>query len=108
MGSLARRVVTLGSPHHGTDAAALGAGLTPDTCPQACRQLAPDSDLLRALNAGDETPEGPVWVSIWTTDDRVAVPADSGSLEGALDFSVQSVCPGARGSRTASCPAPRR
>jgi hypothetical protein len=59
----------------------------------ACRQLAQDSDLLRALNAGDETPAGPLWVSIWTTDDHTVVPADSASIEGALDFSVQSVCP---------------
>ena len=33
-------------------------------------------------------------MAIWTTDDETVVPATSGSLEGALDFSVQSVCPG--------------
>ncbi len=93
-GSLARRAVTLASPHHGTDLAGVAAGLAPDACPEACRQLAPDSDLLRDLNAGDETPAGPRWVAIWTTDDETVVPATSGSLEGALDFSVQSVCPG--------------
>ena len=93
--SLARRVVTLGSPHHGTDVAALALGLADDRCPEACRQLATDSDLLRELNAGDETPPGPRWVSIWTTDDQTVVPASSGSLDGALDFSVQSVCPAA-------------
>lgn len=91
-GDLARRVVTLGSPHHGTDLAGLAGDLTPDTCPVACRQLVRDSDLLRALNAGDETPVGPLWVSIWTTDDQTVVPADSASIEGALDFSVQSIC----------------
>ena len=93
-GSLARRAVTLASPHHGTDLAGVAAGLAPAACPEACRQLAPDSDLLRELNAGDETPAGPRWVAIWTTDDETVVPATSGSLEGALDFSVQSVCPG--------------
>ena len=91
---LARRIVTLGSPHHGTDLAGLAADVTPDECPTACQQLATDSDLLRALNATDETPDGPLWVSIWTTDDQTVVPPDSASLEGALDFSVQSVCPG--------------
>ncbi|MBF4766469.1 lipase [Nocardioides agariphilus] len=93
-GGLARRVVTLGSPHHGSDLAGLGSDVAPDSCPRACEQLQPDSDLLRALNAGDETPTGPKWVSIWTTDDRVVVPPSSSNLDGALDFTIQSVCPG--------------
>ena len=54
----ARRVLTLGSPHHGTSQAALGRELA-GGCPTACEQLVPDSDLLRRLNAGDETPDGP-------------------------------------------------
>jgi triacylglycerol esterase/lipase EstA (alpha/beta hydrolase family) len=93
--AVARRVVTLGSPHHGTDLAGLGADIAPDECPEACQQLQPDSELLRRLNAGDETPEGPLWVSIWTTDDQVVVPPSSAELEGALDFTIQSVCPDA-------------
>ena len=92
---MARRVVTIGSPHHGTDLAGLAGDLAPDTCPVACQQLQPDSDLLRGLNAGDETPDGPVWVSIWTTDDQVVVPPSSAELEGAVGFTLQSVCPGA-------------
>lgn len=90
----ARRILTLSSPHHGTDLAGLAADVAPDQCPDACRQLAPDSDLLRRLNAGDETPGGPLWVSVWTTDDRTVVPATSSQLDGALNFSVQSICPG--------------
>ena len=93
-GSVARRIVTLGSPQHGTDLAALAADVAPDSCPEACRQLATDSDLVRSLNSGDETPAGPRWVSIWTTDDRVSTPPETASLDGALDFSVQSVCAG--------------
>jgi triacylglycerol esterase/lipase EstA (alpha/beta hydrolase family) len=93
-GSVARRIVTLGSPHHGTDLASLASDIAPDSCPEACRQLATDSDLVRSLDAGDETPPGPAWVSIWTTDDRVSTPADTAVLSGALDVSVQSVCPG--------------
>lgn len=93
-GSLARRVVTLASPHHGSDLAGLAVDLAPDACPVACQQLATDSLLLRELNAGDETPPGPLWVSIWTTDDKTVIPPDSGVLEGAVSFSVQSICPG--------------
>ena len=55
--SVVRRVLTLGSPHHGTDVAAL-AEEAAGGCPKACEQLATGSDLLRRLNAGDETPEG--------------------------------------------------
>ncbi|SDO78022.1 Triacylglycerol esterase/lipase EstA, alpha/beta hydrolase fold [Klenkia soli] len=88
----ARRIVTLGSPHHGTTIADLGATLAPDQCPEACQQLTTSSDLLRQLNAGDETPAGPTWVSIWTEVDQTVTPPDSADLEGALDITVQSVC----------------
>ncbi len=93
-GSHVRRAVTLAAPHHGTDLASLAGALGSTACPTACQQLDPDSDLLRRLNAGDETPPGPVWVALWTEDDKTVVPPDSGSLEGALDISLQSVCPG--------------
>ena len=88
--SVARRVVTLGSPHHGTDLAEAAGGIL--GCPVACQQLAPDSLLLRELNAGDETPEGPAFVSVWTTDDQTVTPPDSAEIEGAVNISVQSVC----------------
>jgi triacylglycerol lipase len=92
-GSVARRVITLGSPHHGTDLASLATDIAPDQCPDACRQLATGSDLLRSLDGGDETPAGPSWVSIWTDDDRVSTPPDTAVLDGALDLEVQQVCP---------------
>jgi triacylglycerol lipase len=88
----ARRVVTVGSPHHGTEIAQLAVELAPDKCPLACQQLAPDSDLLRALPAG--AVPGPRWVSLWTTQDDVVTPPSSGTLEGAVDVRLQSVCPG--------------
>ena len=88
----ARRIVTLGSPHHGTQVAALAAQVLPDQCPTACQQLAPDSSVLTALNSGDETPEGPQWVSIWTELDQVVTPPTSAQLDGAIDIPVQSVC----------------
>jgi triacylglycerol lipase len=87
-----RRVVTLGSPHHGTNLADLAGDLAPEQCPLGCLQLGTDSDVLARLNAGDETPDGPTWVSIWTTQDRTVTPPDSARLDGALNLPVQSVC----------------
>jgi triacylglycerol lipase len=90
--SKARRVITLGSPQHGTEVAGLAGTLLPGACPVACQQLEPSSSLLAGLNAGDETPTGPSFVSVWTTHDDVVLPPDSASLQGALDLTVQSVC----------------
>ncbi len=91
--SQARRVVTLGSPQHGTGVAGLAVEVVPGQCSVACQQLAPDSDLLRQLNAGDETPDGPRFISIWTTTDQIVTPPDSARLDGALNIPVQSICP---------------
>jgi triacylglycerol esterase/lipase EstA (alpha/beta hydrolase family) len=92
---VARRVVTLGSPHHGTSVAKLAAQV-PGLCTGACEELSPDSDLLRALNAGDETPDGPRFISVWTSADELVTPPESSQLDGALNLSVQSLCPGSQ------------
>jgi triacylglycerol esterase/lipase EstA (alpha/beta hydrolase family) len=91
-----RRVVTLGSPHHGTSLADLAGDVAPGRCPVGCQEMASDSDLLARLNRGDETPTGPTWVSIWTTQDETVTPPDSARLQGALNLPVQSVCADAR------------
>jgi pimeloyl-ACP methyl ester carboxylesterase len=87
-----RRVITLGSPHHGTDLAALGFERGPGACPMGCQQMVPGSDLLTEL-AEDETPDGPQWLSLWTTQDEV-VPPESSPLDGAVNVSLQDLCPG--------------
>jgi triacylglycerol lipase len=89
--SLARRVISLGSPQHGTELASVGS-LLPSACPTACQQLATGSSILAALNAGDETPAGPQFLSLWTTHDDVVVPPDSAELAGAVNLTVQSLC----------------
>jgi triacylglycerol esterase/lipase EstA (alpha/beta hydrolase family) len=90
----ARRVVTLGSPQHGTSVAGFAAAFASGACPVACRQLVPSSDLLDGLNSGDETPDGPQWVSVWSEGDEVVTPPDSARLSGAVDLTVQQLCPG--------------
>jgi triacylglycerol esterase/lipase EstA (alpha/beta hydrolase family) len=93
--SQARRVVTLSTPNHGTDVSPVESGLGPPDCPKACEQLLAGSTFMKSLAEHDTAPTGPDWVSIWTDQDEVVVPPTSAVLEGALDFSVQSVCPGA-------------
>lgn len=88
----ARRALTLGSPQHGTRVAALGAEVA-GGCPTACEQLLPDSPLLRRLNAGDETPGGPAWVTVRSNADQVVTPTSSAALDGALNVLVQDYCP---------------
>jgi triacylglycerol lipase len=92
----ARRVLTLGAPHHGTTIADLASGVLPAECPEGCQQLTTDSELLARLNAGDETPDGPTWVSVWTTADTTVTPPESAALDGALDLPVQDVCADSR------------
>jgi pimeloyl-ACP methyl ester carboxylesterase len=89
--SKARRVITLGSPHHGARIAAAGAAAAPGACPVACQQLAPGSRLIAGLPATVSTPPG--WLSLWTTDDQTVTPPDSARLEGAVNAALQSLCP---------------
>jgi hypothetical protein len=89
----ARRIITLGSPLHGADLAAVGAADAPDACPQACEELVPGSSMLHRLqDTGAAT--RPPWLSLWTTDDQVVQPPDSARLPGAVNVPLQSVCPG--------------
>ncbi len=89
----ARQVITLGSPLHGADLAALGAAFLPSECPTACQQLVPGSAMLTGL---EQTAAGtrPPWLSLWTTDDQVVRPPDSARLPGAVNVPLQSICPG--------------
>lgn len=91
----ARRIVTLGSPFHGTQLAAAAQALDPSACPAACRQLIPGSSLLTSLHVASAAGL-PRWESLWTTGDMVVTPPDSASLPGAIDAPVQSICPAVR------------
>ncbi|MBL7259901.1 lipase [Actinoplanes sp. LDG1-01] len=90
----ARRVVSLGSPLHGTRLAGLGASFARAQCPAACQELVPGSDLLDSID--DRLPAGLPWLSIWTTNDETVQPPDSARLDGAINLPLQTLCPAAR------------
>ncbi len=90
----ARRIITLGSPFHGTQLATAAEAMVPGACPAACQQLVPGSQLLDSLDVADSAGL-PRWMSVWTSDDHVVTPPDSARLPGVLDVEVQSVCPAA-------------
>ena len=90
-GSMVRRLVTLGSPHHGTELARLGTVVS-GTCPLACQQLDPGSALLAQLD-NQPLPIGLVVLSVWTTLDDVVIPPQSAVIDGVPSPSLQSICP---------------
>lgn len=84
-----RRVVTLGSPHHGTNLVrVMPAG---SACPVACQQMVPGSAFLAGLPTPVPTP--PQWLALWTAQDRTVYPPESARLEGATNVELQSICP---------------
>lgn len=87
-----RRVVSLGSPFHGTTLAEAAATLVPGLCPEACHQLEPGSPLLKKIDSATFAGTGVQWLSLWTTDDEVVIPPDSARLTGAVNSSLQAVC----------------
>ena len=69
------KLVTLGSPHHGSQLAKLGMG-------ENGRQMGPGSAWLTAINAPGAVPL-PQTVSIYSCHDNYVMPQDSSLLEGA-------------------------
>jgi pimeloyl-ACP methyl ester carboxylesterase len=78
-------LVTLGSPHHGSALARIGAGAN-------ARQMRPGSDFLRALerSEGEEGPGIPV-LSIYTRHDNLVAPQDSSRLPWARHVAISGV-----------------
>jgi triacylglycerol lipase len=70
------KLVTLGSPHHGSRLAVLGPG-------RNARQMIPGSAWLAGLNSPGAVPLPAATVSIYSCQDNYVMPQDSSLLEGA-------------------------
>lgn len=96
--------VSLAGANHGTEIADQFCAL-PVCSPALWQMMRTPSAFLGALNAGDETPNGPAWTSVYSRNsqspsgapadnDGAVVPAGSSRLAGAVNFAVQDLCPG--------------
>lgn len=78
------RVITLGTPHHGTALASFGPGAN-------AREMRLGSPWLAALAAG-ETPEiRALFVSLWSHHDNIIAPQDSSFLPGARNLAFSGI-----------------
>lgn len=93
--TLVDHLVEIVAPNHGS---LVVSGMCVPSCVPALWQMRYGSRFLSALNAGEETPAGPSYTSIFTRTDEFVQPevpaADSAALKGASNIAVQDVCPG--------------
>lgn len=68
-------LVTISTPHYGTQVAWLGIG-------DAAKQMRPGSDFLSKLNAGNPIYGSIKYTSIWTKTDEIVIPAENALLRG--------------------------
>jgi triacylglycerol lipase len=86
------RLITLGTPHHGTSLAHFGVGLnTHQMRWTATEQEGLASDWLRALKAGESAGVYHLVVSIYSHHDNIISPQTSSHLEGAKNIELNGV-----------------
>jgi triacylglycerol esterase/lipase EstA (alpha/beta hydrolase family) len=78
------RVITLGTPHHGTALANFGPGVN-------AREMRLGSPWLAALAAGETPAIRALFVSLWSHHDNIIAPQDSSFLPGARNVAFSGV-----------------
>ena len=78
------KLITLGTPHHGTRTAPLGLGAN-------ARQMEPGSAWLESLDRAESGAAGVPVTSIYSRDDNVVVPAESSALDRARNMKLSSI-----------------
>jgi pimeloyl-ACP methyl ester carboxylesterase len=84
------RLITLGSPHHGTCLAAFGIGLNAAQMRRLGRG-GPACDWLRALGASEDAATRGLITSIWSHHDNIVSPQDTSELAGARNLALGGV-----------------
>ncbi|SCL37274.1 Lipase (class 2) [Micromonospora rhizosphaerae] len=90
------RYISLGSPQQGTYVANIlnFVGLGSCAGVVACQQMSIGSDLLTALNGGDDTPGAVRWTTVRTWQDELVRPVGNAALsDGATNVLIQAWCP---------------
>jgi pimeloyl-ACP methyl ester carboxylesterase len=80
------RVITLGTPHHGTCMAAFGLGLNAAQMRRAAREEPPECAWLRELARGEDPAARALVTSIWSHHDNIISPQTSSELPGARNL----------------------
>jgi len=78
------RVITLGTPHHGTALANLGPGVN-------AREMQLGSPWLAALAAAETAETRALFVSLWSHHDNIVAPQDSSFLPGARNIAFSGI-----------------
>lgn len=88
-GARLARLITLGSPHHGTVLANFGVGV--NALQMRRSRAGQASDWLRALDAGESAQTRALITSIYSHQDNIVSPQTSSCLEGARQIAVKGV-----------------
>lgn len=85
------RVITIATPHKGSDIAKLGALFGGSLCSKACQQMAPGSKFLKSLPLpkSDKTVR---WLSLRTNNDEVVQPPTSSILRNSYNIDLTNDC----------------
>jgi len=87
----AARVITLGTPHHGTCLAAFGIGLNAAQMRRAARVEPPECAWLRDLAQGEDAQARRLITSLYSHHDNIIAPQTSSELPGARNLAFGGV-----------------
>ena len=85
------RLITLGTPHHGTCLAAFGLGMNAAQMRRAARGEPPECSWLRALASGEDAAARALVTSIFSHHDNIIAPQTSSELPGARNLACGGV-----------------